>query len=213
MENKHLVKTGTTTIGIRCKDGIVLIADKKATAGHMIVDKKADKIHKLDNNLALTIAGLVSDAQFLTKLAKAEINLKKIRSHRDVTVKEAANLLGNLSYNNIRRMSMVPGIVGFLLAGRDSSGYYLYNIGIDGSVTEEDLYTSDGSGSIFVYGVLETLYKEGLSTAEGVVLGLKALNAAIQRDAASGCGYDVVVIDAKGVNFVKRGVIEYGITV
>lgn len=210
-ENKQLVKTGTTTIGIRCKDGIVLIADKKATAGFMIVDKVAKKIHQLDENLVLTIAGLVSDAQFLTKLARAEIALKKVRAMRDVTVREAANLLGNLSYANIRRMSMLPGIVGFLVGGKDKDGFHLYNIGIDGSVTKEDKYTSDGSGSIFVYGVLETLYKDGMTTHEGIELGLKALNAAVQRDAASGCGYDIVTITDKGVDFVKRGVIEYGV--
>ena len=75
---EQLTKTGTTTIGIKCRDGIVLAADKRATAGHMIVDKRAEKLHQLDTHIAITIAGLVSDAQFLTKLARAEIQLKKI---------------------------------------------------------------------------------------------------------------------------------------
>src|SRR3989338_6990092 len=130
---ENLTKTGTTTIGVRCKDGIVLVADKRATAGHMIVDKHAEKLHQLDTHIAITIAGLVSDAQFLTKLARAEIQLKKMRTHSPATVKEAANLLANLTYNNIRKMSMIPGIVGFVVGGMDAEGGHLYNIGIDGS--------------------------------------------------------------------------------
>jgi len=202
---KELTKTGTTTIGIRCKDGVVLAADKRATAGHFIVDKKAQKVHQVDDKIALTIAGLVSDAQFLTRLARAEIQLKKTRTHAEVTIKEAAHLLANLSYQNIRKMSMVPGIVGFLIAGNDSTGNYLYNIGIDGSVTSEDKFTSDGSGSVFAYGVLETLYKPDLSVDEGIALAKKALQAATQRDSASGSGFDIVKITSEGFQQVQTG--------
>ncbi len=199
---KELVKTGTTTIGIKCKDGIVLAADKRATAGHMIVDKKAEKVHIIDKKVALTIAGLVSDAQFLTKLGRAEIKLKTLKSNSEITVKEAANMMANLSYANLRKMSMVPGIVGFLVGGADNSGYHLYNIGVDGSVTEEDKFTSDGSGSVFAYGVLETLYTEDMTLDQGQELVLKALNAAMQRDSASGSGIDVVRITSAGAERV-----------
>jgi len=205
MDKEQLMKTGTTTIGIKCKDGIILAADKKATGGHMIMDKRAQKIHKIDDFIGLTIAGLVSDAQLLTKLARAEIQLKKIRTYKEVSMKEAANLLANLSYSNSRRLSMLPGIVGFLVGGKDSEGYHLYSIGIDGSITEEIDFTSDGSGSVFAYGVLETLYKKDLTIQQGIELAKKSLNAAIQRDAASGCGYDIVVIDSKGFQIAEHG--------
>ena len=199
---EELTKTGTTTVGIKCKEGIILAADKRATAGHMIVDKHAEKLHQLDTHIAITIAGLVSDAQFLTKLARAEIQLKKVRTHAIVTVKEAANLLANLSYANIRKLTMVPGIVGFLLGGVDNDGSHLYNIGVDGSVTEEDDFTSDGSGSVFAYGVFETLYRKDMPMEEGIKLAMKALNAALQRDSATGNGIDVMTITKDGVKRV-----------
>lgn len=211
LHSQDLVKTGTTTMGLVCKDGIVLLADKKATAGHMIVDKHAKKIHQIDDAIGLTIAGLVSDAQYLTKLARAEIKLKKVRTNAEVSMQEAASILANLSYYNVRRMSMVQGIVGFLVGGRDNTGFHLFNIGIDGSLTEEKDYTSDGSGSIFVYGVLETLYKKDMTTEEGIALGKKALNAAIQRDAASGCGFDIVVINQEGFKRIESKDIPYKI--
>jgi proteasome beta subunit len=75
-------------------------------------------------------------------------------------------------------------------------------LGIDGSVTEVEDYVSDGSGSIFAYGVLEALYKKGMTTEEGVKLAVKAIGAALQRDVNTGNGIDVVVIDNKGVRTV-----------
>ena len=105
MEESRL-KTGTTTLGIVCKDGVVLAADKRATAGNMIVDKRADKVHVLSDDFAVTIAGTVSDAQLIIKLIKAELKLKEVRTYKKPTAKEAANLLGGILYSNIRRMSM-----------------------------------------------------------------------------------------------------------
>jgi proteasome beta subunit len=200
---EKLTKTGTTTISLKFKDGVVLAADKRATGGHMIMDKHAQKIHKVDDFIALTIAGLVSDAQLLTKLVRAEINLKKLKTRSTVSIKEAANLLAGLNYSNIRRMSMVPGIVGFLIAGKDTKGFCIYNIGVDGSITEEKQFASEGSGSVFAFGVLETLFKEDMNQEEAIGLAKKALNAAVQRDSASGSGFDIWTITEKGVQVVE----------
>jgi proteasome beta subunit len=197
---KHLQK-GTTTVGIVCKDGVVLAADRRATAG-FVVNKKAQKIHKITDNMAVTMAGLVSDAQLLIKLIRAEVKLKDLQTLRTSTVKETANLLAGMLYNNLRRPSMVEGIVAFLLGGNDAQGSHLYDLGIDGSLTEIDDYVSDGSGSIFAIGVLEALYKKGMSVDEGVKLAQRAISAAIQRDVSTGNGIDVFVIDSKGVTQV-----------
>ncbi len=199
MEDMTKLKTGTTTIGIVCKDGVVLAADKRATAGYMIANKKFQKIHKITDKIAITMAGLVSDAQLITKLIQAELRLKRIRTGKDVKVKEAASLLSGIVYANIRKMSMVPGIVGFLMGGKDAiNGFSLYDLGIDGSINRVDDFTSTGSGSVFAYGVLETLYDKNMDIKKGVDLAVKSVNAAMKRDAASGEGVDVVVITEKG---------------
>ncbi len=202
MENQ--LKTGTTTVGIACKDGVVLAADTRATAGTMIVDKRAEKTHIISDDLALTIAGGVSDAQLLIKIIRAELKLKEIKTDKRSSVKEAANLLGGLLYSNIRRMSMLPGIVHFLLAGKDTSGMYLYDLFPDGSVTKVPDYVSSGSGSVFAYGVLETQYNPNMSTADGIKLAVKAVNTALQRDSASGNGVDVLVITDKEIKRVMH---------
>jgi len=201
MENDMKLQKGTTTLGLVCKDGVILAADKRATAG-FIVNKKTQKIHKVTDFMAVTMAGLVSDAQLLVKLIKAEIKLKDLMTLRTSSVKEAANLLAGMLYMNLRKMSMVPGIVSFLLGGSDSEGQHLYDLGIDGSVTEVDDYVSDGSGSVFALGVLEALYRKGMTVEEGTKLAVKAISAALQRDVNTGNGIDVIVIDSKGIRTV-----------
>jgi len=198
------LKTGTTTLGLVCRDGIVLAADKRATAGNMIVDKRADKVHILTDDFAVTIAGTVSDAQLLIKLIKAELKLKEVKTDKRPTAKEAANLLGGLQYSNIRRMSMLPGIAHFLLAGKDVEGLHLYDLFPDGSVTRIKDFISSGSGSVFAYGVLETQYKPDMSVNEGIKLATLAVSTALQRDSCSGNGIDIVVVTEKEIKRVLQ---------
>lgn len=205
------LRTGTTTIGIVCKDGVVLAADKRATAGNLIVDKRAEKVHIINDDLGVTIAGTVSDAQLLIKLIKAELKLKEVRTGKKATMKEAANLLGGLQYSNIRRMSMMPGIAHFLLGGRDKLGTHLYDLFPDGSVTKIRDYVSSGSGSVFAYGVLESQYKENMTTDDGVALAVKCINASLQRDTYSGNGIDVLVVKDSGLRKVIEKELQYAV--
>ena len=71
IEDKNIMKTGTTTVGLLCKDGIVLAADKRATAGYLIANKKFDKIISIADSIAVTVAGTVSDVQLLAKYIKS----------------------------------------------------------------------------------------------------------------------------------------------
>jgi len=212
MDNAEL-KTGTTTIGLVCKDGLVLAADKRATSGYLISYKKFDKIISVTDNIAVTVAGTVSDVQLLTKYLKAELKLKDIRTGRETTVREAANLLANFVYSNIRKFSLIPGISHFIVGGKDSAGFHLYDLSPDGSILGVDDYISSGSGSVMAFGVLETLYKKGLNVEEGIKLAAKGVNAAVQRDIASGNGIDIVTITKEGVKKVFSREIELKIEV
>ena len=96
-------------------------------------------------------------------------------------------------------ISLYP-IIGITIFTKGS--IYLYGLYIDGSVTLFDDYTADGSGFMFAIGVLENSYKKGISVNEGVKLAIQAINSAIQRDAATGNGIDVVAITKDGVKKV-----------
>lgn len=214
MDDLKLHKTGTTTVGLVCKDGIVLAADKKVTLGGMIVSsKKFEKIVVINEDLAMTVAGLVSDIQLLTKLIKAQIKLDELRKGTRISVKEAANLLANLVYNNVRKYSAIAGVTGFLFGGRDKEGFYLYELGMDGSLTRFEDYATDGSGMVFATGVFEANYKENMSIEEGVKLAVSAVSAAIQRDTGSGSGIDVVTITKDGTKKVWTKLLDTRISV
>jgi proteasome beta subunit len=207
MEEKQL-KTGTTTVGLVCKDGIVLAADRRATAGYFLAEKKVEKVLKITDDIAVTIAGTVSDIQLLIKLIKAELKLKQFKTGKISTVKEATNLLSGIVYNNIRKFSIIPGISHFIVGGRDKTGFHVYDLSPDGAITEIDDFVSSGSGSPMVYGLLEAQYKKNISIKDGISLAVKGINSAINRDVASGNGVIVFTITDKGVKKVIEKLLE-----
>ena len=179
MEN--LAKTGTTTVGLICKDGVLLAAESKASAGYMVVNKEVQKVFQVDDRIGVTIAGMVSDGQQLINLLKAEINLHKLESGEEMKVEAVANLLANIMY--ARRW--YPYFTQVIVGGVDSDGYHLFSFDPSGSCIKEK-YVSTGSGSPFVYGILEKDFKENMSLEEGKKLIKEAIKSASERDMASG---------------------------
>jgi len=192
-------KTGTTTLGLVCKDCVVLAADMRATVGSMIDQTDADKVFKITDTIALTLAGTFSSAQMLIAHLQSEIKLREIRTGRTITVKEAANMLRNWVYSLIRQPSIIQDITHFLLAGVDKHGFHLYDVFYDGSLMKISNFKASGSGSIFAYGVLESEYKKDMSEIEALKLAEKCIGIAIKRDSASGNGMNIFVIDKNGV--------------
>ncbi|MCK5039538.1 MAG: proteasome subunit beta [Candidatus Aenigmarchaeota archaeon] len=194
-------QTGTTTMGIICKDGLLLAADNKATAGNLIVNKETIKIYKVLDNMAMTIAGTVGDAQAVVRLLKAEMKLYEYNQPK-ASVKAATTLLANLLRSSYK--SYMPEMVQLILGGYDFRGPQLFSIDIAGGVSEENKYTFSGSGSLIAVGVLEGDYKENMSIEEGVALAKKALTAARERDVFSGgAGFDILKITKGKTEWMK----------
>ena len=201
MEYQKL-ETGTTNVGIVCKDGIVLAADRRVTLGGRIISsKKFEKFAELNEDSAVVFSGSVSDVQLILKIIKAQLRLDLFRRQKKLTGKSTASLLANMVYSNLRKM--FPGITGFVLANRTKDKFSLYSIGIDGSIVQFDDYTTDGSGMMFSAGVLEGNYDKNLTVKEGVELAKKAVTASMERDAASGNGIDILTINKDGINKIS----------
>ncbi len=195
-------KKGTTTVGLVCKDGVVIAADKRATLGFLIANKDVDKIFKITDKIAMTIAGSAADGQVLAKFLKAEMDLYRLNTRIEPSLTVAANLMSNIVFE--RAKSFIPYFIQLILAGEDGKEFAVYSLDMGGSSIKERQYTSTGSGSPMAFGVLEDNYKEGISTEEGTKLAMKALSAAIKRDVFTGEGIDIVVIDKKGFKKIKR---------
>ena len=191
IDEERLLK-GTTTIGIVCKDGVVLATERRATAGNVISNKQTQKLFKIDQNIGITIAGLVGDAQVLARYLRAEVSLYRLRRSASLTAEGAATLLANILNGN----RFYPYYAWLILGGIDGKGRHVFSVDPAGGCIE-DRYVSVGSGSNFAYGILEEAYSRDIATSDAVDLALRGLTAAMKRDSASGDGYLVHVISAK----------------
>lgn len=181
---------GTTTVGLVCKDGVVLATEKRATIGSFVASRRAKKIYRVADRVAITTAGIVGDAQYLARLVKAEANLYEIRKEEKPTVRAIATMLSNI-LNSVRYF---PYVVQLLVGGVDIRGPSIYSIDPIGGAIEEKDIVATGSGSLTAYGVLEDRYDPEITTENGIELVIRAMCSAIRRDSASGDGIDAVRI-------------------
>jgi proteasome beta subunit len=186
-------KKGTTTIGLITKDAVVIAAEQKSTMGYMVESKEAKKVYQLDDHMGLTIAGYAGDALAMVRLLKAQFKLFKLERGA-ITVKAAATLLSNILHGS----KYFPYLNQFILAGYDKEPG-LYSFDPLGAFDNRDKFYSTGSGSPFVYGVLEAEFKENMITDDAIRLIIKAIKAAIERDIGSGGKkIEVAIIDKNG---------------
>jgi proteasome beta subunit len=200
MDGTQQLKTGTTTVGIVCKDGVVMGADMRATMGNLISHKETQKLFRIDDHMALTIAGLVGDAQVLARWLEAEVELYKVKRGAPMSVKAASTLLSNI----MNQRKFAPFYVQLLVGGVDLEGSHVYSLDSAGG-SIPDKFVTTGSGSVFVYGVLEDHYKDDIAIEEGLDLAVRGITAAMKRDSASGDGMNVCSITAKnGFQLLSR---------
>jgi proteasome beta subunit len=195
MQKETEILKGTTTVGVVCRDGVILGTDTRATMGNYVASKRAKKVYKITNNLAMTIAGGVAVAQRVVEILRINSRLYELEKNRNIPVKSAARLVSNLLFSNREVGNPLP--MQALVGGFDDSGPHVFNLDPYGSLTEEKM-VSTGSGSPFAYGVLESQYKEDSTVDEMLPIMVKAVDSAMKRDVASGDSFDVAVIDVSG---------------
>jgi len=200
MEDKQY--KGTTTIGIICKGGVVLATERRATMGNFIAARDAQKIYRITENSAMTIAGSVGDGQRLARVLQVEAKLFELRRHGLMSINALSMLLSNI----LAESRYAPYYVQILIGGVDRAGPKVYSLDPLGGRIEEEKFVSTGSGSPIAYGVLEDRYKPGLSTDDAVELATRALESAMKRDSASGNGMQFCVMTPEKFEIFEREV-------
>ena len=189
----QLALKGTTTMGVVCKDGVILASDTRVTMGFYVAHKFGKKVYKIDDHIGMTIAGTVADAQRVVDILIANAQLYKINMNRPMPLNSAARLVANLLFS----ARYIPLATQVLIGGVDDTGPHVFNLDPYGSLTEEKS-VSTGSGSPIAYGILEDKYREGMNISELLPIVAKAVNAAMKRDVASGNSYNIIVINKDG---------------
>jgi len=197
------IETGTTTVALTCKDAVVLAADRRATAGTMIAHKKTKKVYKLDENLGLTTAGLVGDLQVLARYITAEVELYKLKRGAPMSVEACATLTANI----LSGRRYYPYWVQLIIGGFDMKGPHVYSLDMAGG-SLPDRYVSTGSGSPYVYGILEDHYKDDMDIKDAIDLAIRSVHTAMKRDSATGEGIDVATITKDGFKELDEKEIE-----
>jgi proteasome beta subunit len=193
------LKTGTTTIGIKTKDGVILGSEKRATMGHIIAHSHVQKVFSISDNIGMTIAGLVGDAQLMVRFLQSEVAVYNMKRGAPMSVGAAATLVANVIRQGF--------YLGLIVGGYDHKGGHIFSVDGAGGCIEDD-YVSVGSGSLFALGVLEGRYKQEMTEEEGIDLAISALNSAIRRDSASGDGMLISVISKNGTKDIPEEAIR-----
>ncbi len=188
------IMKGTTTVGVVCSDGVVMGCDSRATMDFFIASTVARKIYKIDDNLAITVAGSVGDAEEIIRIIKAQNELYKMNEGRPLSPKSAASLLSIILQEN----KMLPFYVQLIVGGVGEDGPQLHSLDPIGGVSEEPQFTSTGSGSPIALGYLEDVYKKGALTKDMIKNVVKAVSIAMKRDAATGNNITVATITKEG---------------
>ncbi|HXV65727.1 MAG TPA: archaeal proteasome endopeptidase complex subunit beta [Nitrosopumilaceae archaeon] len=190
---------GTTTVGIKAKDGVVLCADMRASAGYFIANNNTMKIQQIDDHAGMTMAGGVADAQNITDILRYHANLHRIQKNEPISIKSLTRLTSLIFHQN----RGYPFMADILVGGYDKQGPALFNIDMFGSV-EDKTYVTTGSGSPVAYGLLEEEYRDDLNVEDAKVIALRAVKAAITRNIGTGDGINVSIIDKNGFRLLSK---------
>lgn len=206
MNKSRDLKTGTTTVGVVVRDGVVLAADMRASMGNLAYDEESKKLYKITDTVALSNAGSVGDSQTIIRFLKSQANLYEIERETRMSAGAMASYLSNILNAN----RYYPFIVQFLLAGFNNDPE-IYEVTGNGSVLKRDKYAVTGSGSELALAILDADYKKGLSAEEGIKLALKAVSAAKKRDIyTGGVSISVMVVSRDGVrDLADKEVVKY----
>jgi len=186
----NLKLKGTTTLALKCADGIIMATDTRATMlPGLVAHKKVKKVYEVTKNIGMTMAGVPAEAVNLLDILKANANIYQLQRKRIVPVKSVASLASQILFSQ----RYYPYAVQIVIGGYDAEGYHLYSLDPFGSAIEDDMIAT-GSGSPVAYGVLEGGYSEKITLDEGLGLASKAITAAMRRNVYTGDYFDIATI-------------------
>lgn len=190
---QQIMVPGATGVAIKCKDGVVLGNDRRATWGYTVTNKSTKKVFKITEYIGMAAYGLIGDFQILVKILRAQANLYLLDAGERISTRSMGKMVSNYLYSR----KMMPLLTNLVVAGMDVGGPELYTLDAIGSLMPDD-YGTTGTGMLLSIGILEAEYKPGMTIAAGEKLVEKAIRSALSRDVMSGNGIDILTITKDG---------------
>ncbi len=175
---REAVKRGTTTVGLKYKDGVVLIVDKRITS-RLIEPESIEKMFQIDDHIGCATSGLVADARVLVERARTDAQINEITYNRKIEIKTLVTKLCDYKQTYTQYGGVRPFGTSLLIAGVDDSGPRLFSTDPSGAMIEYKA-TSEGAGRDNVIAYFEKHYRENMEKDEAIILGLKALSKGVE---------------------------------
>ena len=177
---KKTVRQGSTAIGFTCKDGVVLVADKRSS-GRLIVAKAIEKTFKIDNHLAATASGIISDARVLIERAQMKAQQHAVTYDTPVDIITIVKDISDLCQYTTQSAGLRPFGVSLIIAGIDDGQPKLYVTDPTG-IYFQYYATVIGEGEIDIEKVLQKKYKASMTMAEALELAVSTLKEYLGED-------------------------------
>ncbi|MCK4416276.1 MAG: archaeal proteasome endopeptidase complex subunit alpha [Thermoplasmatales archaeon] len=171
---REAVKRGTTTVGLKFKDGVVLIIDKRITS-RLIEPSSIEKIFVIDDHIGCATSGLVADARSLIDRARLDAQINEITYDEKIQIKTLVKRICDFKQTYTQYGGVRPFGTALLIAGVDETGPRLFSTDPSGALMEYKA-SSEGSGRSGAMAYFEENYKENISSEEAVDMGIKALH-------------------------------------
>ena len=166
------VRRGATVVGIRAKNGVVMVADKKVLH-HLINSRSIEKVYEVDTHISAATIGLVADGRKLVDQARLEAQRHQMVYGEPITIKQIVHEISNYMQIFTQYGGLRPFGVTTLIAGYDKEPK-LFEIDPSGTPTEWSA-TAVGEGRAEVMKLLEVKYSSNLTVEAGMRLGVEAL--------------------------------------
>ena len=185
---------GATAVGISFNNGVLLASERRVSFGNFVVNKSTKKTFVLTENVGAACAGMVADMNVLARQVAALSKIRKFETRRDLQTNSVAKLMSVIMFE--RRY--FPLLTQVIVGGYDIKPQ-IYTLDPLGSLLPDE-YAAVGSGAEMALGVLDAQYNPKMTEEDARKLAIKSIKSSIQRDASSGDGIDILVINHKGKN-------------
>ncbi len=196
-----------TVIGVKAVDGVVIAAEKRMTYDGFVLSKNTRKVFPITDHIGIGFAGLVGDMQFVVRALRMEAKNYELQNNREIKVRSLAKILSIILYS----YKLMPLLTEIVVGGVDNKGPQIYVLDPVGSLIE-DKYAALGSGGPVAIGIIEKEYRDDMNIDEVEKLVINAIRGAIERDAVSGDGLDILRITKDGYELkellLKREALE-----
>lgn len=175
---REAVKKGSTTIGVKFKDGVMLIVDRRV-ASKLLEPKSTEKIHEIDDYIGCATSGLVADARILVDEARKQAQIHRVNFGENIGVEMLVKKICDHEQNFTQYGGVRPFGTALLVAGSDDLGAHLFETDPSGALVAYKA-TGIGSGRPAVMEIFEKEFKDDMSFEDAARLGLKGLSAAVE---------------------------------